>query len=672
MTRLDRFFPVAVVVVCGGWFLSRAVPPSPGPDGVDVVAVGRLPVREGGRIMPLDSVARSSLQAISGRTEVQDEHGTVLASAVEWLAQVMTAPGWDSGPAAKLPIFRIDNDQLLAALELPRRPGFYRYSPEEVLRSLDKLEDEFKRIDEKKEKGRPLDLYDAKIEDLSRKLHRYRQLARNQLPQAVPPQTDSEDWVTLASVDQQYLQKATEADITEAQNRAIAALQANLIRQFGALNNVPPEMAAKLRGMFQQQVGQEMMLMAREHRAELNPAAGALTRVLKAAADKNGQHCAAALTEYQGKYLGRVPTDERADAALEADVLGQMAPFYHAAFLYLFVLVLTAFGWLVWTGPLNRAAFMLGVFTFGMHTTALVLRMYLQGRPPVTNLYASAVFIGWGAAGLCLLLERIFRNGIGNFAAGVSGAATLGVAHFLSGSGDTMAMLVAVLDTNFWLATHVTTVTLGYTATFVAGLIGIVYIVRGVFTPSLTPETEKSLAQMIYGVVCFATLLSFIGTILGGIWADYSWGRFWGWDPKENGAVMIVIWNCLILHARWSGLVRNRGVALLAVFGNIITAWSWFGTNQLQIGLHSYGFDNRLATGCRWFWISQLVIIGVGLIPQRYWVSAPHRRPAPAAPTRATEQPAAASAVAPPQEVNGHQNGHAPKAGKGKKAGKRR
>jgi len=125
--------------------------------------------------------------------------------------------------------------------------------------------------------------------------------------------------------------------------------------------------------------------------------------------------------------------------------------------------------------------------------------------------------------------------------------------------------LRAVLDTNFWLATHVVVVTLGYAATFGAGLLAIIYICLGVFTPQLRqklnaggaasgggPELGKALAKMVYGIVCFATLFSFVGTVLGGIWADQSWGRFWGWDPKENGALLIVLWNALILHARWA------------------------------------------------------------------------------------------------------------------------
>jgi hypothetical protein len=164
---------------------------------------------------------------------------------------------------------------------------------------------------------------------------------------------------------------------------------------------------------------------------------------------------------------------------------------------------------------------------------------------------------------------------------------------------------------------------------------------------ALDPVSGKKMAQMVYGVICFATLLSFVGTVLGGIWADQSWGRFWGWDPKENGAVLIVLWNALILHARWGGMVKDRGVAVLAVFGNIVTAWSWFGTNQLGIGLHAYGFDTRLATGCRWFWLSQLVIIGLGCIPQRYWSSVTRRVPsAPASapgPIPSPTQPVAAS-----------------------------
>src|SRR5581483_5754120 len=111
-------------------------------------------------------------------------------------------------------------------------------------------------------------------------------------------------------------------------------------------------------------------------------------------------------------------------------------------------------------------------------------------------------------------------------------------------------------------------------------------------------------------------LFSFVGTVLGGIWADQSWGRFWGWDPKENGALLIVLWNALILHARWAGMVKHAGMAVLTVVGNMITGWSWVGTNQLGVGLHAYGFNNTLAVGVVVFWAINLGFLGMGLWPR--------------------------------------------------------
>jgi ABC-type transport system involved in cytochrome c biogenesis permease subunit len=289
--------------------------------------------------------------------------------------------------------------------------------------------------------------------------------------------------------------------------------------------------------------------------------------------------------------------------------------------------------------------------------------MDLEGRPPVTNLYSTPIYIGWADMVFGLVVERIYRLGIGCLVGSVAGFVTLLIAHNLAVGGDTMEMLRAVLDTNFWLATHVVVITLGYASTFFAGLLAILYIFLGLFTRLLRQkinigkreavglvavgtavggavgalaagslaagvarrpnETDigKALSKMVYGVICFATLFSFVGTVLGGIWADQSWGRFWGWDPKENGALLIVLWNAIILHARWGGLVRDRGIMNLAVFGNIVTSFSWFGVNMLGIGLHSYGFMDAAFIWLRAFIASQLLVIGLGLLPLRWWRS---------------------------------------------------
>jgi ABC-type transport system involved in cytochrome c biogenesis permease subunit len=305
-----------------------------------------------------------------------------------------------------------------------------------------------------------------------------------------------------------------------------------------------------------------------------------------------------------------------------------LQPFYTASILYVIAFLLACISWFNLSDSLRRSGAWLVILAFVVHTAGLLFRMILEKRPPVTNLYSSAIFIGWGAVVLGMILERFYRDGVGTVVASLIGFSTLIIAHNLaiggnltSGGGDTMIMLRAVLDTNFWLWTHVVAVTIGYASTFVAGALAIIYLLRGMFTRTLSQSTAKALGRMVYGIICFATLFSFVGTILGGIWADQSWGRFWGWDAKENGALIIVLWNALILHARWGGLVKERGLMNLAIVGNIVTAWSWFGVNMLGIGLHSYGFMDQAFWWLVGFVVSQLALIGIGLLPLQNWKS---------------------------------------------------
>ena len=118
----------------------------------------------------------------------------------------------------------------------------------------------------------------------------------------------------------------------------------------------------------------------------------------------------------------------------------------------------------------------------------------------------------------------------------------------------------------------------------------------------------------LHGLVCFGLLFSLIGTILGGIWANDSWGRFWGWDPKENGALMIVLWMLIILHSRLGGYIRDHGLAMLAVIGGCIVAFSWWGVNLLGVGLHSYGFTTGVMRVLLLFYGFEALLLGAGLV----------------------------------------------------------
>jgi ABC-type transport system involved in cytochrome c biogenesis permease subunit len=352
---------------------------------------------------------------------------------------------------------------------------------------------------------------------------------------------------------------------------------------------------------------------------DIKPAVRSYAKMASAFHGDNSGNFNQAVTQYRDSLEPQLKTELKR-TSIEFSY-NRFSPFYKSTVIYLIAFLFACSTWFNGSEWTRKTAFYLIALSAIVHTGGLIARMYLEGRPPVTNLYSSAVFVGWGAVLLGLIIERIYKDGVGAAIASIVGVLSLIVAHNLALSGDTMGVLRAVLDTNFWLATHVVIITLGYASTFFSGFLAIVYIMRGFFTKSLDKETSKSLTRMVYGVVCFSTLFSFVGTILGGIWADQSWGRFWGWDPKENGALLIVIWNAIILHARWGGMIKERGLMNLAVFGNIVTAFSWFGVNMLNVGLHSYGFMDAAFKWLMIFNASQILVMVIGIMPLSVWAS---------------------------------------------------
>jgi len=628
----ERYFPYAFVALCLVMLLGRGMTPSPKDSRKDLYGFGKIPVQHGGRVQPLDSFARTSLVVISSKQEFVDAtNDDRVYKAIEWLLMVWSQPD----KADKFRIFRCDHPQVLALMGLTQRPGSYRYSMAELEPGMAKLQSQGK-VAGKKPKEK-LDHYDVKVLELGKHIELYQALQIRKNPGLLPKADPNAKWDSFADVLQEMAPGALQAadpivrkELAE-QLHKDRELIVDLVRKhFGDVDieEMAKQMKLKpddiVQRVMEREIRDRTLRMARANVfADLpakQPALGCMERMLDAFKADDAVKFNDAVKEYHENYTEDVPSEAKSRVKLEA-WMNFFDPFLQCMALYVGVIILTALSWLVWREPLRKTAFALACLTLAVHTGALLARMYIGNRPPVTNLYSSAVFIGWGALVLCMILEWIYKLGIGSFVGAFVGFCTMLVARFLAESGDTLEMLQAVLDTNFWLATHVTCVTMGYVATFVAGNLACVYIIGGVFSSGMRDKVGKMAGSMIYGTLCFATLLSFVGTVLGGIWADQSWGRFWGWDPKENGAVLIVIWNALILHARWSGLVKVRGMAVLAVFGNMVTAWSWFGTNQLGIGLHAYGFDNRLAIACSLYWVSQGLILALGSIPLRFWAS---------------------------------------------------
>jgi ABC-type transport system involved in cytochrome c biogenesis permease subunit len=251
---------------------------------------------------------------------------------------------------------------------------------------------------------------------------------------------------------------------------------------------------------------------------------------------------------------------------------------------------------------------LLSVFTgFALHFLGLGMRIVIMSRPPVSSLYETFIFVGFIGVFLGLMIEHFNRQWLGIVTAAISGAVLLFIANKYSAEGDTLKMIVAVLNSNFWLATHVTTITMGYGATCVGGVLGHIWLLQAVFGKD--NQTLVKTYNTILGILGVALTLTFLGTNLGGIWADQSWGRFWGWDPKENGALMIVIWIALLFHAKVAQMIGPLGLAVGAVLGMIVVMWAWFGVNLLSVGLHSYGFTAGIATTLLIYVILEIVFI---------------------------------------------------------------
>lgn len=236
-------------------------------------------------------------------------------------------------------------------------------------------------------------------------------------------------------------------------------------------------------------------------------------------------------------------------------------------------------------------------------STFVICRSYILNRPPVSNLYESIIFVALTALILSLIYEFKFKNLFGLFIGSFLSITLLFLSIGYKQEGDNLSMVVAVLDTNFWLATHVLTISIGYGTTLVASLLAHVYLLKA------NKENEKKIFSNLYGLIILSLLFVCLGTILGGIWADQSWGRFWGWDPKENGALLICLWLIFVTHGKIGRIFSHRVLAALIALSSCVVIIAWFGVNLLNVGLHSYGFSSDTAMAISLFCLIEISLV---------------------------------------------------------------
>ena len=450
--------------------------------------------------------------------------------ATDWIINLILNP--ENGRDQK--IFNIRNPEVASSLFLDWT-NEHKYSFNEITPGLSEQSSMLEMIDQKDASDRTV--YEKQLYEISRNILRFEEISYLKALKFIPPSNNSESGEWLSPFD--FILKGIPAN--ENQEAILNSLQMYLANRLA---------------------GNDLEMSSALNRYEM------------------------ALSTFQGINV-------KVDNLKKETWMNRVNLFYISLGLYLLSFIFLSISWMIKPILLNRVAYLLLISGTVIHGYGIFLRMQIMERPPVTTLYESVIFVSLIIMALAVLLEYFRKDGLGIFVGSVSGSVLHYVGFSYAADGDTLGMLVAVLNSNFWLATHVTTITIGYGASLMAGCVGHLYLIqeiRGVNSASL-----KSIFNNLFGITLLALFFTLFGTILGGIWADQSWGRFWGWDPKENGALLIVLWQLMMIHMRLSGLAKPKEFALGMALNNIIVALAWFGVNLLQVGLHSYGFDDGVA-----------------------------------------------------------------------------
>ncbi len=516
-----------------------------------------IPVLDNGRLKPLDTYARSVLTQFSGR----DHYGK--QEATDWLACVF----FKSQTTSDDKIFLINNPEIATALGISPE-DHRRYAPEQLIKSYSKLEVLHEAALKIPERERSL--VENEILRVFDNVNLYAELSHSfvfALPQkdftilsrttktelGLPLAQDQFSFIDIAlrakALQKLFkgLQSKSPSQFTKDESELLQ-VTGNLFRWSKAYKDLPFNVIPSrnkdrwlspwdaLTSDFSNSNTVELLLL--------------WSQMATSFAQDNKAQFDLVLRSYQKIIpLSLSKSELKSFNKFIVELFYHVSsPFTWAIMFYILTFVFFVFSFSsskkIWYQWAMASAFI----GFAIHVLGLAMRIVIMGRPPVSSLYETFIFVGAIAVFLGLAIEHFNRQWLGFVTAAISGAVLLFIAHKYSAEGDTLKVLIAVLNSNFWLATHVTSITMGYAATCVGGVLGHIWLIQAVFNKDrkVLDQTYKT----TLGILGVALTLTFLGTNLGGIWADQSWGRFWGWDPKENGALMIVLWIALLFHAK--------------------------------------------------------------------------------------------------------------------------
>lgn len=583
---------------------------------LDCDSFAHIPVLHEGRIKPLDSFARVSLKKIYGDKSLSDK------SAIEWLSRVMFNPG----DAMQDRIFALRMTEVATILALPTRPDNL-YSFSEMAAALGGQESYIKSLLSKDKKMLSAD--EQELIRLYASANDFAEIA-GAFSLLLPfPGDPNATYLELlkhkpemdAALKQTVKQKGDRIDTYTDEEQRNARLSYHM-SVMGALDShntllrvIPPSW---------QGTHEWLSPWAVIENGEGSPQSLALFHDWQALAKAyNGGDTVSWSRLSEKLYAVGARTQDVRPFSLSLEVMyNALDPINKSLIGYIMgALVTLVYIALVLRRTkaewLRNAAYSVIFISTCLQGMGLLMRMAILMRPPVSTLYESMIFVSFIASCFGLWLEHRKKGGESLLISGIIASLLIAAANVFAADSDTLEVLIAVLNTNFWLGTHVVCITTGYASALVAGAIAHGYLIKRA-TGKTSASALADLQRRLHSVALVALLFTSVGTMLGGIWADQSWGRFWGWDPKENGALWIVLWLVWMLHGRIAGQWRELGFACGMAFVTIVVALAWVGVNLLSVGLHSYGFTDIAANSLMAFCgIETLFICGVTLLAAR-------------------------------------------------------
>lgn len=497
--------------------------------------MGLLAVQEGGRVKPLESLARESLKLIYGKEKFEKR------PALEIVMTMLLQPdAWGDKE-----IVEVRHAELKKALKLPVEKN--HFSLNEILSS-DRLSMVFQELASQREAKVKLNGYYQAAQRLEGQIFTYKEIVSGELFKLVPPKADqqaapkadlsNDRWLSLSQFPENFQNQFREMTTT-----FIAAL--------GVVSGQPGDAAA-----IEEKLAHEVRGFIDSARAEN-------------------------------------PTVYPAQSKLETEVhYNRLHPFQWAWVSYLLAALVCFVAWILQKKGSYGLAWGLAIVGLILHTYGFGLRVYLTERPPVSNMYETVIWVGWGTVVFSMVIEAIYKWRFILLAGSIVGFFCLALGDMAPVVLDSsLTPLEPVLRSNYWLLVHVLTITISYAAFFLAfalGDLGLAYVLKD---EEKNQEKIKAIVLAIYRAIQIGVGFLTPGIILGGIWADESWGRFWGWDPKETWALIALLGYLAVMHARLTGLLKDFGMIVTAVVTFSLVIMAWYGVNfVLGAGLHSYGF----------------------------------------------------------------------------------